>query len=161
MRSGTAAKIAPQHYDPLRQTLTFTTKKGREMCLPVTKELNELLAPLAGLDSETPFVCLLHPWGHIHDRNLRQSMNRLRLRLGLNRRFTPHDLRRTTAVRVYEQTRDLRVVQAVLGHKRLDSTLHYLDHRNTPVDLANLEVAKLNSNAVKLDKLPPPTETIQ
>lgn len=153
MRSGTAAIIAPRHYDVERQTLTFSTKKGREMCLPVTDELNAILAPLADLDGDVPFVCHLHPWGHIGGNNLRQSMTRLRTRLGLTRRFTPHDLRRTTAVRVYNQTHDLRIVQAVLGHKRLDSTLHYLDHRNTPVTPSVLEQARLR----------PPTkrETIQ
>jgi integrase len=151
MRSGTAAKIAPRHYDAARRTLTFSTKKGREMCLPVTDELNEILEPLANLDGDVPFVCHLHPWGHIGSNNLRTSMWRLRKRLGLSRRFTPHDLRRTTAARVYDQTHDLRVVQAVLGHRHLSSTFHYLDHRNTPVTPTVLEQARVK----------PKRETIQ
>jgi hypothetical protein len=78
IRSGTAAKIAPKHYNKQARTLTFCTKKGREMCLPVTDELDAMLRPLAGLDAETPFVCLLHPQGHVHSRHLRDAMVRLR-----------------------------------------------------------------------------------
>ena len=143
IRSGTAAKLAPRHYDAQQRTLTFDTKKGREMCLPVTDELDEILRPLAMLDGQIPFVSHLHPWGHIHGNNLRQSFTRLRNKLGITRRFTPHDLRRTTAVRIYNETKDLRIVQAVLGHRRLDSTFHYLDHRNTPVPIAVLQQQRL------------------
>lgn len=121
------------------------------MTLPVTAALAELLDPYADADPDTPFVCLMHPWATIQDRNLRQSFNRVRRKLGITRNLRPHDLRRTTAVNVLNITKDLRIVQAVLGHKDLQSTLHYLDHRNTVVDPATLELAKL----------PPTTETIQ
>jgi integrase len=151
MRSGTAAKIAPRHYDAARGTLTFSTKKGREMCLPITAELEGMLRPLANADAATPFVCLLHRNGRIHVENLRAAMRRLMKRLGINRRIIAHDLRRTTAVQVYEGSHDLRLVQAVLGHRHLASTLHYLDHRMTKVGAPTLELAKLN----------PHTEVIQ
>ena len=58
--------------------------------------------------------------------------------------MTAHDLRRTTAVRTLEATKDIRVVQVLLGHGDLPTTLWYLDHHNTPVDRAVLEAAKLN-----------------
>jgi integrase len=151
IRSGTAAVMAPQNYDPVAKTLTFQTKKGRNMCLPVTGELDALLRPLAMADSATPFVCLLHPLGRIATVSLRLGLRKLRAEVGIVRRFTPHDLRRTTAVKVYTNTRDLRAVQAILGHRTLTSTLHYLDHRNTPVSIGNLELAKLN----------PTTEVVQ
>ncbi len=70
---------------------------------------------------------------------------------GITRKLTPHDLRRTTARRVYQITKDLRVVQAFLGHSDLVSTVWYLQDNLTEVPLATLELAKLN----------PATEAIQ
>jgi integrase len=149
MRSGTAAAMAPRNYDADARTLTFRTKKGREMSLPVTDELDAILRPLANLDADTPFVCQLHPDGKILANSMRLTLKKLRRRLGINRRIVPHDLRRTTAVNVYNETRDLRIVQAVLGHRDLDSTFRYLDHRNTPVMVSTLEKAKQHTEVIQ------------
>jgi site-specific recombinase XerD len=72
-----------------------------------------------------------------------QSFKHLLRRLGLDDRIRPHDFRRTTAVRVLNLTRDLRDVQSLLGHKRMSTTVHYLDHGLHPVTLSTLELAKL------------------
>jgi integrase len=40
--------------------------------------------------------------------------------------YRPHDLRRTVAEQAYKITGDLRVVQTLLGHDSLKSTLTYL-----------------------------------
>lgn len=73
-----------------------------------------------------------------------QSFKRLLRTHGLDPALRPHDLRRTTAVRVLEATGDIREVQAALGHKRLANTVHYLDHGLRKVNPAALELAKLN-----------------
>lgn len=83
--------------------------------------------------------------------SLRKLFANLRRKLGIRRKLTAHDLRRTTATRIYDATRDVRLVQALLGHGDLGSTLWYLDHHLTPVPIESLELAKLN----------PTTETIQ
>jgi site-specific recombinase XerC len=75
----------------------------------------------------------------------------LKARCGIARNLRPHDLRRTTAVKIYEGTKDLRTVQTILGHKSLGSTIYYLDHDMVPIPVAILELAKLN----------PTTETIE
>lgn len=144
IRSGTAAILAPKHYDAGAGTLTFKTKKERQMCLPVTEELAELLRPLAHLEAEKPFVCHLSRLGRMSANHLRRRFRELLKLVGIDKRIIPHDLRRTTAVHVYEGTGDLRIVQAILGHRHMRSTFHYLDHRNTPVMLSTLEQAKRN-----------------
>lgn len=146
IRAETAHLVAPQHYDAARGTVTFETKFGTAQVMPVTESLREMFASIPK-DSNplTPFVWLLHPRKRITVDSLRKSMYTAMRKAGIARRFTPHDLRRTTAGIVYENSgHNLRLVQAVLGHKHLSSTLHYLDHRNTPVPLAALELAKLH-----------------
>jgi len=146
LRAQTALSIAPQHYNRESQTITFATKFGTWQTLPVTAQLQKLFAAVApGADPLMPYVVLLHPRHKVSLCTLRQCFYRAMSKAGITRRITPHDMRRTTAKEVYENSgKDLRLVQAVLGHKQLASTLHYLDHRNTPVPLAALELAKLN-----------------
>ena len=146
MRAETAIQIAPQHYDKGRNTLTFATKFGTMQVMPVTSELQALFATVPeDANPLTPYVLLLHPRKKIVTCSLRAALYRAMKKAGIARRITPHDLRRTTATEVYAtSSHDLRLVQSVLGHKHMSSTLHYLDHRNTPVPLAALELAKLN-----------------
>ena len=75
-------------------------------------------------------------------------MRELRDRCGITRRVTPHDLRRTTAVALYEHTRDIRDVQALLTHRNMQSTIWYLDHDLKPISRDTLEVI----NGGRLDK---------
>ncbi|MBT9332479.1 tyrosine-type recombinase/integrase [Paracidobacterium acidisoli] len=140
LRSGTAARIAPEHYDPISQELRYVTKGGRTMHMPVTRQLVRLfeLVP-ADADRTRPYV------QHLYGRSITQhalirQFARLCGRLGI-RGKTPHDLRRSTAVKVMDITKDLRVVQHLLGHTSLDSTLYYLDHDYGHVDRELIEEA--------------------
>jgi integrase len=40
--------------------------------------------------------------------------------------YGTHSLRRTKATLVYRRTRNLRAVQLLLGHRRIESTVRYL-----------------------------------
>lgn len=153
IRSGTAAKITPQHYDEARGILTFRTKYARSVTLPVSAPLRELFK-LHAAESHVPYITALNPRGAESESAHRRMFNRIKARLGITRRLTYHDLRRTTAVQAYEMTRDLRLVQALLGHKELAHTLYYLDHNSTPVTTDVIE-------AVRLCGLNPTTETVQ
>jgi integrase len=156
IRSGTAARLTPNHYDPQTRMLTFATKYDAHQRLPVTDELARILGQ-PGLAPDVPYVAQLsavnrNKRGEFLNRNsMPHALRRLRRALGITRKLTAHDFRRTTATRVYDQTGDLRIVQAVLGHGDLNSTLWYLDHHITKIPVAELELAKLN----------PRTEAIQ
>ena len=41
-------------------------------------------------------------------------------------RYGTHTMRRTKATLIYRQTKNLRAVQLLLGHSKLDSTVRYL-----------------------------------
>lgn len=48
-------------------------------------------------------------------------------KLGLDRTlYSTHTMRRTKAYLIYKKTKNLRVVQLLLGHKKLESTVRYL-----------------------------------
>lgn len=158
IRSGTAARMAPENYDRARGTLTFTTKHGSRMTLPVTAELVMMLNGAVETDSLHATVVgklvtkqQSGPHGKASTAWLGAEWRRIVKEAGITRRITPHDLRRTTAVRVLKLTRDVRDVQAILGHLDLKSTLYYLDHDANEIATSTLELAKLN----------PATEVIQ
>lgn len=160
IRSTTAARLTPENYDPARRELTFTTKYQARQRLPVTAALAEMLDRC--ILPDVPFVAQLpraaklhrqplHSLGHMDAASLRKLFAGLRRKLGITRKLTAHDLRRTTATRVYDATRDIRLVQAILGHGDLGSTIWYLDHRLTQIPIDSLELARL----------PTPTEKVQ
>lgn len=138
IRSGTAALIAPKHYEPISGRLSFRSKFDSGQTLPVTEELRRIFDAVGQRDVETPYVAQLHKNHHITKTQLQANFQKLRREVGIKKRIIPHDLRRSTAVRAYEQTGDIRVAQAVLGHKRLENTFHYLDHRNTTISLETI-----------------------
>lgn len=152
LRSGTAIAISPAHYDAHMHLLTFTTKCDEHLTLPVTAEL-QIILNACDQDTQKPYVAQL--WDRYHKtarlpgrlttysvNRLRNNLQRLCVDIGITRRICAHDLRRTTAVAVYRHTRNIRQVQAVLGHKNLQSTLWYLDHDLEPVELDTLETVK-------------------
>jgi integrase len=49
------------------------------------------------------------------------------LQLGLDpSRYGTHSLRRTKATLIYRRTKNIRAVQLLLGHSKLESTVRYL-----------------------------------
>jgi integrase len=149
IRSGTANKICPANYDPEKAELRFVTKGASIQTLPITTEIRELIAPLDH-QSTTPYVWQLRdkerqpgtPTPTVYEvSTLRREANAARTRLGL-KRFTPHDLRRTTAVAMLNATMDLRDVKALLGHADMKTTLAYLDHDTATVNRHTLELLK-------------------
>ena len=54
-------------------------------------------------------------------------MTRWHMRVGLDPRlFGTHSLRRTKATLIYRRTGNLRAVQLLLGHTKIESTVRYL-----------------------------------
>ena len=117
--------------------------------LPVTDEIQAILAPLNHY-SPVPYVWQLRekeqfggPKATAYSSNLLQvEMKQLRLSLGITKRIIPHDLRRTAAVAMLNETHDLRTVKVLLGHSDLKTTLGYLDHDIIRLDHSMMEAIK-------------------
>ncbi|MGC2616047.1 MAG: hypothetical protein WA354_18590 [Terracidiphilus sp.] len=118
IRSGTASRIAPSNYNAKLRQLRFTTKLGERLTLPVTDEIAEYFATCDLTDPE-PFVRQIHKREYRHGTNvltpranyahtLGIAFYRLRKSLGITRKLTMHDFRRTTVVALYEHTHDAR-----------------------------------------------------
>lgn len=163
IRSGTATILNPGHYDRHTRKLTFKTKRDESVMIPVTEEIAQLLND-CDFSSTVSFVRQLWnknktrqmiayrgrmPDPHGQSATLSALFCKLRRSLGIDRKLTPHDLRRTTAVAMYEHTKDVRDVQALLGHTSLASTIWYLDHHLRPIQRATLELIKRSASARK------------
>ncbi|MGA9671649.1 MAG: tyrosine-type recombinase/integrase [Terracidiphilus sp.] len=151
IRSSTAARLSRADYNADRRELRFETKCGERLTLPVTAAVEKLINECDPEDRH-PFVHQLwlrnranrgpapHPTQD--HATLRRAFKNLRLSIGITRKLTLHDLRRTTAVAMLEHSGDIRDVQALLGHRNLASTIWYLDHDLRPVKRSALETIK-------------------
>jgi integrase len=73
------------------------------------------------------FLSRLHGSPHLSTRQYARIVHRWVKAIGLNpAAYGTHTLRRTKAALIYRRTKNLRVVQLLLGHSKLESTVRYL-----------------------------------
>jgi integrase len=141
LRHSTAARIALSNYDQDTRSLTFTTKGDTHQTLPVTDAIRAVIETLPRkADRTEPIVNLLRPPshpGHKPGRSPRflKQWAKLKDKLSIRRELRIHDLRRTVAEEIWNATKDIRVVQAQLGHRSPNTTVKYLANRIALQDL--------------------------
>ena len=125
LRFAEAQRAKPEHFNPENQTLTLTTKGGKEREFPVPDEIAAILrsAPLA--PEGWTFIEALRG-RTIHRDQLRNLWRQTKKRAGVREEVNPHDLRRTAANRLYTLTKDVLAVKELLAHDNLNSTAYYL-----------------------------------
>ncbi|MFZ1129928.1 MAG: tyrosine-type recombinase/integrase [Terriglobales bacterium] len=133
LRHRTATKITPRMYDPRNRTLTFTTKGNVHQTLPVTEEIASILRALPlDIPPDLPIINYFKsPKGGHTGKNARlsRSWTKLKEKCGVRAELRVHDLRRTSAEEIWDATKDLRTVQAHLGHRSIATTARYLANR--------------------------------
>lgn len=73
------------------------------------------------------FPSRLHRSPHLGTRQYARILGRWVCELGLDRsEYGTHSMRRTKATLIYRRTKNLRAVQLLLGHSKLESTVRYL-----------------------------------
>jgi integrase/recombinase XerC len=122
---------------PLGETLTILGKGRKERAVPVLPLLRSAIddyaakIPFTGPPSAPLF--LSRRGRAMSPREAQSLMQRLRGRLGLPERATPHALRHSFATHLLQGGGDLRSVQELLGHASLSTTQTY-----TAVDMRQL-----------------------
>jgi len=72
-----------------------------------------------------------NPANHLSTRQLRRAFHGAREATGINKRVSLHTLRHCFATHLLEQNVDIRVIQVLLGHSKLDTTTRYVQVTNT------------------------------
>jgi integrase len=123
LRANTAANVAWCHLTGDHSMLTIRTKRQSVVRIPVSGRIVTLLETCPA--GNMPLCSLLYG-RHLCYNALYIKYKALLSRIGLPPSLWLHDLRRTMAEQTYNVSGDLRVVQTLLGHGNLSSTLHYL-----------------------------------
>jgi len=116
---------------PLGRTLTILGKGSKERSVPILPAVSEAIAnyaakiPFTGARDTALFLSrrgkLMSP------REAQALMQKLRGRLGLSEKATPHALRHSFATHLLANGGDLRSVQELLGHASLSTTQTYTE----------------------------------
>jgi integrase len=95
---------------------------------PATREALQKWIKQAQLRSEDfLFPSRLHESEHLGTRQYARILDGWVAELGLDpASYGTHSMRRTKATMIYRRTKNLRAVQLLLGHSKLESTVRYL-----------------------------------
>jgi integrase len=113
------------------RAIVLQHKTQRPVQFEITAATREVLAAWikkAGLRSDDfLFPSQLHESPHLGTRQYARILGHWVTELGLDRAdYGTHSMRRTKATLIYRRTKNLRAVQLLLGHSKLESTVRYL-----------------------------------
>lgn len=78
-------------------------------------------------DSEYLFISQRKPYPRISAAGIRKILYNIEERAGIGNRYTPHQIRHTTATDAIKHGMPITSVQAMLGHSKVDTTMGYVD----------------------------------
>ncbi len=115
----------------LHRTMVMQHKTQRpvqfELTEPTREALTTWIAKAALKPDEFLFPSRLHASLHISTRQYARIVHRWVASVGLDSSaYGTHSMRRTKATLIYRRTKNLRAVQLLLGHSKLESTGRYL-----------------------------------
>jgi site-specific recombinase XerD len=119
-RVSEARAVRASHFNG--RSLTIYGKGEKERVVPVGTEAWSYLSVAVVKSFANNDELLVN----LKDRHARKVITDLGKRCSLQRPISSHDLRATFATAVYDKTRDIRLVQALLGHSSSKTTEIYL-----------------------------------
>ena len=132
MRRTEARLLKVEDIDKERMIIRIrNAKRSRDRDVPLTPKLHKALRQY--YQSKKPPVYLFPTtWGHlgeeqpISDKTIWNVCRMAAKRAGITKKIGPHSLRHSYATHLVEAGTDLRTIQVLLGHARLEHTLIYL-----------------------------------
>lgn len=113
------------------RAMVLQQKTGRPVQFEITRKTRESIADwiervgLSGTDYLFP--SRIRRSGHLSTRQYSRIVSSWVAEIGLDTTaYGTHSMRRTKATLLYRRTKNLRAVQLLLGHSKLDSTVRYL-----------------------------------
>jgi integrase len=106
-------------------------KTGRPVQFELTEQTREAvhawMMQHAVYEGGYLFTSRVHTCQHLSTRQYARIVNQWVESIGLDpHKYGPHSLRRTKAALIYKKTGNLRAVQLLLGHSKLEGTVRYL-----------------------------------
>jgi integrase len=122
--------VAPQGYTASRATVR-QRKTGRPVRFEITEQTRQTVDAYLRAQPKLPGHYLFPGrWGQARSLTTRQYARLVSewvAMIGLDpSNYGTHSLRRTKATLIYRKTRNLRAVQLLLGHSKIESTVRYL-----------------------------------
>jgi integrase len=113
------------------RAIVMQQKTGRPVQFEITEQTRNSVAEwlrLADLKSDSfLFPSRIHDSPHLSTRQYARIVNDWVTEIGLDPTgYGTHTMRRTKASLIYRRTKNLRAVQLLLGHTKLESTVRYL-----------------------------------
>jgi integrase len=117
--------------DVASRAIVMQQKTQRPVQFEITEQTRESLTTWISCASRRPddylFPSRLRSSPHLSTRQYARIVRRWVREIGLNpAAYGTHTLRRTKATLIYRRTKNLRAVQLLLGHSKLESTVRYL-----------------------------------
>jgi len=115
----------------LHRTMVMQHKTQRpvqfELTEPTREALTAWIAKASLKSDDFLFPSRLHSSPHLSTRQYARIVHRWVASVGLDSSaYGTHSMRRTKATLIYRRTKNLRAVQLLLGHSKLESTVRYL-----------------------------------
>jgi integrase len=115
----------------LLEAIVMQRKTQRPVQFQITEQTRESLSSWICCAERGPndhlFSSRLRKFPHPSTRQYARIVRRCVQAIGLNpAAYGTHTMRRTKAAVIYRRTKNLRVVQLLLGHSKLESTVRYL-----------------------------------
>lgn len=127
LRISEAAKLKVSDIDSKRMLLRVVRGKGaKDRYSVLSQRLLEVLRVYWKQQKPTDYLFPgRKPGTHIGEATLQQVCRDAAFLSGIQKRVTAHTLRHSFATHLLENGEDIRVIQVLLGHKRIDTTARY------------------------------------
>lgn len=149
LRIAEAVGLHPEDIDSQRMLIRVRLGKGaKDRYVPLSPRLLEVLrAYYRQQRPRSPWLFPgIKPHRHISVSTVQQVCREAAQAAGLHKHVTAHMLRHSFATHLLEAGEDIRVIQVLLGHKRIDTTARYV----------HVSPAQLATVASPLEQLPSP-----